>query len=178
MSLRDWPTQRIRRLWFGGGLLELALIVIPVTYAVIGSISSRRGRGPVDSVPNWPSANRLTPAQLDSLSHRAHAALDSMGARLDSSGDTAVLHLNDSMAISLVKRGDTIQSIRLSPAAHREVDRAVGPILNALGEASEAAWRQFLLIITLVYLPIPLVLTTVTVAWVVQKRQSRRLTSA
>jgi hypothetical protein len=85
MPLRNWSKERIRRLWIGGVVLESALVLIPIAFGALGWLTSQRTEASLtDSLFGHP----LTAAQLDSFSRRAHAALDSLGARLDTNGDS------------------------------------------------------------------------------------------
>jgi hypothetical protein len=169
MALKDWPPQRIKRLWFRGMILEAALVAAPIIAGVVLSFlapldsrSNSRLLGPATTFQGLPTTVR------DSLIQAARLRFESAGVAISIGHDTSTFRFNDSMSATLVSQADTLRSIHLSPAANRASERA----LTSFSRALSAVWWQLFFVIGLIYLPIPIALSVLTVAWRVQRAQA------
>ena len=158
MPLRDWKSSTIRKLWLWGLAAEAALIMLPYAWnewRFARLVRMQREHAEADA--------RLPPAMRDSIRRAAVAALDSLGIGMTTSGDTlSSFAWNDSQVVTLRMRADTIQSIRMTPAAERAVGQALAPVVPRLIEG--LVWVSFWYVV-IVYLPIPVALCLLTVAW-------------
>jgi hypothetical protein len=172
VALRDWPKARVSRLWRWGMALEVALISLPFLAALA---TKHRDHHPL---PSWPLTHaeqgyqRPTPAERETLAIRTHAMLDSAGVKVLRSNDSVTTYqLDDSVAATLTNRAETLRSITLTPAANRAVTRTLRPILDDLSSGLNGLWRRVLITAVLIYLPIPVSLTALTLLWAWTRRQ-------
>src|SRR5919109_3843826 len=147
MAIRDWPRSRLRRLWVWGLAAEAVLFAIPVVLGVVEQLRFKRDLAAAEARADSASAAwRRRPArERDSIRAAAAAGLDSIGIKVVTSGDTLSRFVfNDSQAVTVITRADTIRRLQMTPAAERGLGRTVAPIVTGFGRALEQLWWRFL----------------------------------
>jgi hypothetical protein len=159
MALRDWTPRRIKRIWAVGMGIEMLLIG---WWAVFAWMAIRDRDRAIDSARR-PVPERTAP-QREAELHRMAAR---SGGSIFSSGDSLmVIRFSDSATQTLHFRGDTIVAMELSPAAQHGLDRS----MRGLGEGLKNLGRDIMIVLALIYLPIPTALLMLTAAWWTSRR--------
>ena len=150
-------------------IVEVALILAPLlAVALLHLLAPPDSR--TDTGPLAPATSRSDlPASFhDSILRRARFRVESAGMVISIAPDTSIFRVNDSVSATLISHADTLRSIHLSPAAARAADSFVAN----LGRSLSAIWWHFVIIASLIYLPIPIGLTILTVSWRVRRAQA------
>lgn len=160
MRLRDWPPRRIGLLWLAGCAAETLL------FAVLMSFGE-----PPPPKPDWPSADTEMAAAADSVpTVNVQQFLEGAGFTVTReplpSGDTLVRIGRDSSFVVARVRDGSSEVIGASPDA----EQAFASIASAFVAGAHGLAR-LLLIAAAVLLPVPLVLTGLTLTWAVQRRR-------
>lgn len=160
MALRDWTPAYVGRLWLIGSAIEAALFLGPSYYT-----RAAEARYRAESFPPHPVA-------ADSGMRSIEARAESLGITIRRLPDSSVQILrHDSVMATLVApaHGDSQARLQLSPTARAEAETAakaiVGGLATSIGQGLAEAMPRIYLILALVYLPIPVGLIGVTLAW-------------
>ena len=169
MAIRDWSARDIKRWWLRGLVAEGLLVAVPLGIALFG----QRPHASPSPYP-WFDTTLVTqhrpPDERAALLAQLERELDSLGLQMTSSGDSLLTFaFSDSETVTILSRSDTIQSIRLSPAAERAVTRELAPLAQGLGDALTDMGRRILMLLLVIYVPIPLALTGITAYWAVAR---------
>ncbi len=164
MTIRTWPAAKIKRLWRIGFAAEVGLVLLGVAIIALDNAHERRQQE-AGAQPAQLPRTALTPQQRDSLARAARALLDSARVRLSEHGDTSTFAFNDSTSVSVVVSNDTIRHVSLSPAAQHALANVLEPPFRALSQVIRTLMWRVLLILGIIYMPIPLTLGGITVYW-------------
>lgn len=160
MRLGDWPARRIGLLWLAGLATEALLI------AVIAST----GEDPPPMRGSARSARNSVTVFDTSSNEEVRQALTDAGFAVTReplpSGHTLMRISRDSSFVAARVRGDTISVVDASP----DVERAIGNITTAFVAGMDGLAR-FLMILAAILLPIPILLISITLVWVVQRHR-------
>lgn len=141
---------------------ELLLIVVPLAWQRIAPWK-----------PTTPEARRLEAqmARMRANTDSVNRGLLPPPAPLSDSARAAVrAFIRDSLGFELVRRGDTLTAVPLTPHA-RAMGESIGRGVERFGQGLKEALRALVIILAVIYLPIPLALTGITGLWLWQRRR-------
>jgi hypothetical protein len=153
MRIGHWPPRQIGRWWLRGLAVEAALILLPLAIGLL-----------VPAEPLSPEQQQLQDfmARTDSQ-HRG--LLPPPPPMSDSQLAAFKTYIRDSVGFEVVRRGDTTTVVALTPRADT-LSQGAAAAFTALSRVA-----MFVAIfMAVVYLPIPLALTGMTLIWLWQRR--------